>query len=61
MMELLSGQERAELEELCGRCLFDQLKTLVGYGNGHKVCVPVAWSALSSGACRGCCVMGSVG
>lgn len=36
VLKLLNATERSELEDLCGRCLFEQLKMTVGYGNGHK-------------------------
>lgn len=36
VLKLLNATERKELEDLCGRCLFEQLKMTIGYGNGHK-------------------------
>lgn len=34
---LLNGTERQQLAELCGRCLFEQLKMVSASGNVHKV------------------------
>ncbi|KAL4425793.1 hypothetical protein ABPG75_009809 [Micractinium tetrahymenae] len=58
VLKLLTDSERKELEELCGRCLFEQLKMTIGYGNGHKFFVatgdiPFMWirdSAVQLGA-----------
>lgn len=36
VLKLLEATELKELEDLCGRCLFEQLKMTIGYGNGHK-------------------------
>jgi len=48
VLKLLTDQEKTNLEELCGRCLFEQLKMTIGYGNGHKVgaaavCLALHW------------------
>jgi hypothetical protein len=34
---LLSEEERQQLRQLCGRCLYHQLNVSVSYGNSHKV------------------------
>lgn len=34
---LLSKEERQQLRQLCGRCLYHQLNVSVSYGNSHKV------------------------
>ena len=34
---LLSQEERQQLRQLCGRCLYHQLNVSVSYGNSHKV------------------------
>ena len=34
---LLSKEERQQLRQLCGRCLYYQLNVSVSYGNSHKV------------------------
>ena len=44
VVKLLSEKECKELEELCGRCLADELFTMIPFHNGNKVrrsCLPL--------------------